>query len=200
MTYPSTRSVLTTPPSAGAASNSRNGTWRRVSSYAAARPLMPPPTMTTGAPDTRSGLEREEADKRFDGHQRRILREHPLRLPRERVNDVCGDLMNSLAIAFGEGPELFLQALELRPPDGVEPIVKGPARCGSAHDDDERKCDAATIPGVLRAQSASLPDIRQASITPASAGAPGSPGPRPPRPPAPGNRGTAFLPTPRRDP
>jgi len=45
---PSTCSVWIRPPARGAASTSTNGTLRLASSYAAARPVMPPPMIVTG--------------------------------------------------------------------------------------------------------------------------------------------------------
>ena len=52
---PSIRSVRMTPPRRGAASNSRKVTRRRCSSYAVARPAMPPPTTATSTLSTAAG-------------------------------------------------------------------------------------------------------------------------------------------------
>ena len=111
-----------------------------------------------------SDFQREEADEGFDGDRRRVLREHPLGAARERIHDVGGDLMDELAIRFGEAAQFFLETFELREANGVEPIVKRPAGSSSAHDPGKGKSGAATISPGFPPKTARPPDFRQAPV------------------------------------
>src|ERR1035437_6689121 len=158
------------------------------------------PTITTGVPDMASDLEREEADESFDGDRRWVLRERRLRAARERVDDVGGDLMDELAIRFGEAAQFLLETFELSAADGVEPIVKCLAGVESAHDPGEGKSGTAPIPPGFLPNTTRSPDSRRPPVRAAGAGGPGTQ--RRPRSgsPAPGNRGTALPPTRHRAP
>jgi hypothetical protein len=122
---------------------------------------MPPPTITTGVPGTASDFQREEADEGFDGDRRRALRERCLRAARERVHDVGGDLMDELAIRFGEAAQFLFETFELRAANGVESIAKGLAGSGSAHDPGKGKSGTAAILPAFPTKMGRPPDFRR---------------------------------------